>query len=740
MIDSATSATVNDQSKGSKDVKQDLESQSDEIRNSLLNDNFDDELKELILETYDKPPSANNKVVSSELDWFDDDGPIDSEDEILNLEYCDQKTVDVESIYEKMDPSGLRKYLPKSTNRIERTLGNVYEVNQPIVDDDVVAKQSESTIPLPSHIKEKLANSRAFKDARKLAEDADIKVMAPSDENKFLTEMDDELSTDDCSDEGPSGDVDANSSGGNVHSSTEENDNVFIEDDAIRYFMDLPMLRWTNYDVEAYNTAVKKLSTYHRHYQELPRQLGTASPYDVFSADPCSSVGVNDGSCSMSLSEELEALESVKVDGVDLNFEEYTHSDLLNDIDAYEADGYPPEVSQLVDMDANLSIFTMSEFTPNYSQVNVVDPRVYISIPKSNVEEGEVGLTVMGEPCFVNRVRDQRLGQLINKIPLKDQPHMGTILIPNEFGYLDQNIRYMADEIGVVSRSLMFVPDISDDDLMFSLTLNRLIKLMQTAFNIDRISIIALGSQGRRVIHYVYTAMKETVERTLNDFQITHPKLNPEKYKIVNNFNRYNNIVSRQNTPMFGDIFDAVQYMEHSDSLKAAERERDYNVIKPLCNILQSIVLWDSLEVNFKEVVELGVPILFNMSNRVKVFGDLLRLDNPKFLSKKKRCDSNDSQDLIYMFDFFKGKVPSELSDVIGEHVRMAYKGHKNDADVPDVYQFVTNHTGIDICMNVFREAPGHFYMKKPDASRGELNALGNAILSSADWINNWSF
>ncbi|ORM42111.1 uncharacterized protein BXIN_0683 [Babesia sp. Xinjiang] len=687
---------------------------------------FDQQLTDLILSEPDRKKRPEDQIPLEKCDWFNTDDPMDSEDELFAREYCSQRVPDMGAIYEKMDPHGVRKYAHHSVSTMERTLGRVYQVNQPLFDEEAV-NESHNTYELPSH----------------LQEDSDTTDKTPINEDETTHRVSDNIRDTSGDDISPDGSEPSDSDEYELSiedSDVDTNDSV-IEDDAFRYFVKLPMLSWTTSDRDALETARAKLSSYNRHYKEKPREPGISSPYSVFTSEPCSGVGVSDGSCDMSLSEELAALGTVKMDPIELHIEEYTHSDLLNDIDAYEAAEYPPEVAEICTSDADLPIFTMADFVPRYSDVNVVDPQIYVSVPKSSIKESETGMTVVNEGFLVKRVRDKRLGHQVSDIPLVSEPQIGTILIPNEFGYMDQNIRYLADEIGVISRSLVFVPDISDNDLVFSLTLNRLIKLIQTTFNVDRIALVALGSQGRRVIHYTYTAMLETVQRTLNDFKEVDPKFERDKYRSLSNFGRLHNIVRRQSTTMLDDIVRGIQAIEHNESIKAAERSRDYNVVKPLSNILQSIVLWDSVGVNFKEVAELGVPVLFNMSNRVNLFDGLLRLDNPKFLVQKERCLKNDSRVPINMFDFLDGELPRDLSDVITEHVRLRYINRGDSAaDELDTYHMSTNHTGIDVYINVFKQASGHFYMKKPDAPTCELTSMGNAILSCADWISSWCF
>ncbi|GFE52718.1 beta-galactosidase, putative [Babesia ovis] len=714
------------------------------LRDVVNEEDFDDQLTNLILSEPNRPKHPGDEVPMSKFDWFDHDDPLDSDDELLFREYCAQRVPNLEDIYKKLDPTGIRKYTPTNLSNIEKSLGNVYQVNKPLFDEDALTaagRTHESPPVLQNKIVGAIDTAESTGAEQSVLSNG-IGCPSPMSSSSGVPSTNIDIDVERIRAEATDTDEEADTENhiGEDDSTTIDDDTV-LEDDAYRYFVNLPMFSWTTFDKDALDSALSKLSTYHKHYEEKPREPGTSSPYNIFTTDPCSNVGVSDGTCDMSLSEELEALKTVKVEPVNLDIEEYKHSDLLNDIDAYEAAEYPSAVEMLCKLDADLPIFTMEKFEPSYSEVDVVDPRVYISVPKSSINESETDVTVLDEPSFVKRVRDRRLSQMVSEIPLHPEPQIGTILIPNELGYLDQNIRYLADELGVVSHSLVFVPDISDNDLMFSLTMNRLIKLIQTAFNVDRICLVALGNQGRRVIHYVYTAMGATVERTLNLFKTSDPKLDPEKYFSKHNFNRYKNITSRQKTPMLEDILTGVQIMEHSESIKAAERARDYNVIKPLSNILQGIVLWDSVEVNFKEVAELGVPILFNMSNRLNLFQGLLRLDNPDFLSQKKRCDLMNKEDHIKMFDFMDGKVPTDLSDVIGEHVCLRYRGrNKTTVDNPDIYHMTTNHTGIDVYINIFKEASGYFYMKKPDATDKELTALGNAILSCADWINSWAF
>ncbi|GIX62008.1 5-nucleotidase, putative [Babesia caballi] len=727
------------------------ESMLRKFRDAVLREGLDKELTDLVLSAPDRLHDQTDRFPLSKCDWFHSDEPLDSDDELLVREYCSQRVPDMEAIYKKLDPHGVRKYVPTKLTTMEKTLGRVYEVNQPLLDEEVI-NQSQNIHELPQRLRDDANQLDTIPDADANNNDgsinpsernaATIDVRADKSTDDSVAEVD--TSADDCAGQGTAesdSDEEDTEAAHRGDSAANPHDDSVIQDEAYRYFVTLPMLSWTTYDRDALEVAISKLTNYHKHHKETPRALGTSSPYSVFTAEPCSSVGVNDGSCDMSLEAELSALKTVKINPTELSIEEYKHSDLLNDIDAYEAAEYPTVVQDVCTSDATSPIFTMDDFAPTYSDVDVVDPLVYVSVPKSSVQDDKTGLTVVNEEFFVKRVRDQRLSCRVPEIPLNSQPQIGTILIPNEFTYRDQNIRYLADEIGVISRSLVFVPDVSSNDLVFALTLNRLIKLVQTAFNVDRIALVALGGQGRRVMHYVSTAMRDTVQRTLHDFRPLAPKCDPDKYRTSSNITRLESILRRQSTAMADDILSGIRRMEHDESLRAAEKARDYHVVKPLCNILQSIVLWDSVGVNFKEVAELGVPVLLNLSNRVNLFENLLRLDNPKFISQKLKCSKNSTRALLNVFDFFEGPVPPALSEVLGQHVRLRYVPDESPSpDNPDTYHMSTNHTGIDVCLKVFPQASGHFYMKKPGASRGELNALGNAILSCADWINSWCF
>ncbi|GBE62745.1 5-nucleotidase, putative [Babesia ovata] len=720
-----------------------------EYREAILNDGFDKQLTDLLIAQPDIPKDPRDSVPLSKFDWFQTDGPLDSDDEMFLREYCAEKVPDIDAIYKRVDPHGLRKYAPKNITTMEKTLGRVYDVNQPLLDEEAVNESRNThTIPEPSPAGavqdgETGAAAESASPSADVPNEGEVDEYGrriPSIEEIALTDNDYAVSTtadDDANDE-ESDEFRECAPDNSYHDTLKD---TVIEDDAYRYFVTLPMLSWTTFDKDALNTALTKLTNYNKNYKESQRQLGTSSPYTVFTSEPCSSVGVSDGTCEMSLAEELAAMETVQMNPIEMYMEEYKHSDLLNDIDAYEAAEYPRVVAQVCASDAKSPVFTMDDFTPKYAEVDTVDPRVYVSVPKSSIKQDKAGTLVLREQFLVKRARDVRLSSQVTDIPISSEPQIGTILIPNEFGYTDQNIRYLADEIGVISRSLVFVPEISDNDLVFSLTLNRLIKLMQTAFNVNRISLVALGSQGRRVVHYVYTAMRDTVERTLHDFKPVDPKLDPDRFRSMGNMGRLESILGRQKTLMLDDIISGIQRIEHNESVKAALSERDYNVIKPLSNLLQSIVLLDSVDVNFKEVAQLGIPVQFNMSNRTNLFDGLLRLDNPKLLSRKKKATGFDHKDSINLFDFAEAPLSPALQETLGEHVRLHYVGRNDSSeDKPDIYHMSTNHTGIDICLNFFPQASGHFYMKKPGAPKGELNSLGNAILSCADWIHSWSY
>ncbi|CDR96274.1 hypothetical protein, conserved [Babesia bigemina] len=740
--------TQGDESTGTSGEGRTREEMLKEYRDAILNDGFDKQLTDLLLAQPDVPKDPKDHFPLSKCDWFHTDGPLDSDDEMFLRDYCAEKVPDIDDIYKRVDPHGIRKYAPRNITTMEKTLGRVYDVNQPLLDEDAI-NESRNTHTIPTARAAAAAqtgdtpapagSAEPSSDAPNECELDEYGRRIPSIGEIALTDNDYVVST--AADDDAKDEADEFRECDPDNSYDDALKDSVIEDDAYRYFVTLPMLSWTTFDKDALNTALARLTNYKEHYKESERQLGTSSPYAVFTSEPSSGVGVSDGTCEMSLSEELAAMETVEMNPVEMYMEEYKHSDLLNDIDAYEAAEYPRVVQRICASDANSPVFTMDDFTPKYAEVETVDPRVYVSVPKSSIKQDATGTLVLREQFLVKRARDVRLSSQVTDIPISSEPQIGTILIPNEFGYTDQNIRYLADEIGVISRSIVFVPDISDNDLVFSLTLNRLIKLMQTAFNVNRISLVALGSQGRRVIHYAYTAMRDTVERTLHDFKPVDPKFDPDKYSSMTNLGRLENILRRQKTLMVDDIISGIQRIEHNESVKAAESLRDYNVIKPLSNLLQSIVLWDSVGVNFKEVAQLGVPVQFNMSNRTNLFEALLRLDNPKFLSRKKKLTGFDHNEFIEVFDYAEAPLPPALQETLGEHVHLRYVGRSGSSDdKPDTYHMTTNHTGIDICLNFFPLASGHFYMKKPGAPRGELNSLGNAILSCADWINSWSY
>ncbi|KAK1444291.1 hypothetical protein BgAZ_101970 [Babesia gibsoni] len=713
----------------------------EEFKEAVSKDGFDEKLSDIVMSGPDMIKEHKSTFPFREDTWFNNDEAIDSEDELLAREYCSERVPNMDDIYKRLDPHGVRKYAPSKLTAAQKALGRVYGVNQSLIKEEDI-DENRNTYTLPEDFS-------LFKDGGASA--------IPTDEAAIDKESDVDNTYSPDADNDDAGQISQNSANEDEACSSDDemecpepyiqdpnaddHDDTVIEDDAYRYFLTLPMLSWTTSEKEALVKAQNKIRSYSKHSKEKPRQPGTSSPYDVFSSDACSNVGITDGECKMSLAEEVSAMDSLNIETVELDIEEYKHSDLLNDIDDYEAAEYPPIAEHICAIDADSAVFTMNEFVPSYSEIDVVDPRVYVSVPKSSIKLDETGTSVLNEQFLVKRERGKRLSSKVSEIHISDQPQVGTILIPNELGYLDQNIRYMADEIAVMSRSLVFVPDIHSNDLMFAMTMNRLIKLIQMAFNVDRIAFVALGSQGNRVIHYTYTAMRDTVNRTLNDFRPVPPKLDPDRYCRLSNINRLENILSRQSTSMLEDIIQGIQRIENESSIRAAEKTRDYNIVKPLCNLLQSIVLWDSVDVNFKEVAELGVPILFNMSNRNNIFDGLLRLDDPKFLSKKEKCTTDTPPFYLEVFDFMKGKAPADLQEVMGEHVRLRYRGRdRKSNDTPDMYHISTNHTGIDVWMNFFPWASRHFYMKKPGASDEELKAIGNAIMSCADWINSWSF
>ncbi|KAK2195864.1 hypothetical protein BdWA1_002462 [Babesia duncani] len=642
--------------------------------------NEDKELNDLIVKQYEEFVASNSTDSSVAKKWFNDDELMDETDHRFAAEYCATKVPDMDTIYKNLDPYGIRKHLPHNLSLADMNLGSVYTVGPSLCQK--IEKNVEEQDPIP--VDPKLAK--------------DLKDDPPLDTGD---------------EEGETHEFDF----GEEFDEDPEDPNVVLKDDLHRYFIKLPVTQWTGDEKEALDECLIRLDRSKRYYREQEPQPYVSDIQSVFSYDACSDVGITDT---------VHKIESshTKINPADLLIEEYPHNDLLNDIDAYEKQKYPEVVNLMVERDIDKAIFTFNEYKPNYSGNDIVDLSVYVAIPKLCIDdEEEEGSMLMDEPIILKRNLISKQGKTVKRIPISKNDKVGVIVLPNEAGFKDQNIRYLSDEICAIAKSMVFVPNINENDMMFRLTLNRLIKFIQLVYKIDRLVFVALGIQGQRLLPYVHEAMQNSI----NDCNYKAPSHTNTLSEIddldILDTRRYDDLQSRQSVSMLDDIIEGIQKQQATKSLMAAQKSRDVNRVKPISRLLHAIVFLDSVNLNLKMLAELGIPSLILPSNRSKILEDCLNFDDAKFVEKRKLMQKELDDSLLNVFDYIKGEMPIQLKNLCKENKLLFnfVTGEENVKQQIEQYHISTKHAGIDILINRYPDLTGHYYMKKPNSTTEEL-------------------
>lgn len=692
------------------------EKESEETKGDNRNGkDIPEELADLISQEYEISKNNNSTVDLSKYDWFNDE-PFDSSDEEFANEYCESQIPDMETFYKNIDPYGMRYLAPGGGPSANKFLGRVYEVGKSIRDED----EESSNVYSIKELRSKFPNSKASDKTDTEKPKIEIKTSSPdNDHSKFLKDEVGEFNFGEEFDDA-------------------DDESIVMEDELCRYFIRLPLIDWVDDEREAYHMAMSRLER-SKNYSEQ-KQKYTTDFRLVFSSTPCSSVGIADSNCA-------DAPETVNFKPKQLYIKEYKHNDLLNEIDKYESKPYPSIVDAIAQRDCKEPIFTMEENDlhenskdPKDTEANsnsidqMEDPLVYMGIPKYFIKPDEKGCKIINDSVFLKRKYDKTIGQVIEKIPIEEGYNTGIILLPNEPGFLDQNIRYLADELSIISKSFVFVPKLPGNNLMFTLALNRLTKLVQLVYKVDRLSFVALGNQGHKLIDYVYNAMGQMISDT------NTPRDDKNDSDDIN-ISRLRDLVSRQSVPILGDIMANFQYGAQRRSMLAARKARDVNVVKPLSRLLQAVALFDTSNINFKKIVDISLPFLILESNRNELFRNLLPLDDPKFSKNRKKYNGGNTLEGMDVFKFVKGELQESLQNMIDNGVRFMYLPNESNIDKGiDQYRITSHNEGVDTLVHVYRNASCHYYMKKPSADREELLAIGHAISFCAGWIKDWLY
>ncbi|EKX73141.1 conserved hypothetical protein [Theileria equi strain WA] len=674
-----------------------------------------EELSELISRECEISKNNNSTVDLSKYDWFDDE-PFDSSDEEFAREYWETRPPDMETIYKHLDPYGVRYFTPQNRNA-NRFLGRVYGVGKPIRDD---GDDKFSNVYSAEEFMSKFPNSQAYGTPDNLNKKPKPTISQDHDA-KFIRN---EISEFDFGDE-----------------FDEDDESIVMEDELCRYFLRLPLIDWVDDEKEAYEMGMIRMKK-SKNYSKQQRDKYTADFRSVFASTPCSSVGVFD-------IDTADSPETVVINPQKLYIKEYKHNDLLNDIDNYESKPYPSIVETIAKRDCNEPIFFIGEKDRHeYSKDNktkfgvkdsnyareLEDPLVYVGIPKSFIKPDERDSKIVNNAVLLRRKYDETVGKVIGKIPIEDGYNTGIILIHNEADFLDQNIRYLADELSVISNSFIFVPRLPNDDMMFTLALNRLIKFVQLVYKVDRLGFVALGSHGHRIIDYIYNAMKETI----SDMHV--PKDEGKDSDRIS-LSRLRDLISRQSIPILDDILEYIKNSSLRTSELAARKARDVNIVKPLSKILQAVALFDTGNIDFKKILDLSLPFLILQSNRSELFHSMLPLDDPEFTEKRKNYRHHPQLKGMDVFKFIKGEPPKSLQKMIDDGMKFVYLPNEYTLDRGiEQYLISSRHKGVDTLMRVYLNASCHYYMNKPSASKTERDATGHSISSCAGWLQDWLY
>eukprot|EP00375_Theileria_parva_P000249 XP_762918.1 hypothetical protein [Theileria parva strain Muguga] len=694
---------------------------------------INEELSSLISAQSEILKREGDKDDLRKYDWFED-VPMDSSDEELMTEYYETKIPSMNTIYKNLDPVGIRNYLP-DTPRSDRCLGRVYEVGETFLDTE---SQNTHTLQeiLDKAKKNREEHNRICGITSTDSPEDDIKL------NSLLTNN----QPDDTVEREYYEKFEGEDEFGFGKEFQEDSADVVLEDEMCRYFLEVPLKNWVKDEINSYNDSLNKLEKAQKYYTENAPEEFVTDFRAVFSDSPISTTGLFDSN-SPAFDGSTDKIAKNSSESKDLYIKEYKHNDLLNDIDKYESSKYPEIVLKMAENDQNNPIFTIDDRNPvkvgtdKNSMGSLEDNlRVYVSVPKEFIKFDEVGSVVVNDSIAFRRNYDICIGQTVEKIPLEGDFFIGTILLPNQAGYRDQNIRYLADEIAINSKGLVFVPDIpiiNQGDEWYFVLLNRLLKLVQSAYKVDRISFVALGDQANLIINYINNSMLNTISKYSNFSDNSKVKKNEEVGKkmdqLIERFSteRMEELMRRQSVPIIEDLLNGLENIKLVQSHQEAKKAKEVNLVKPLSKVLQSLILYDSTHVDLEKLTKLSIPTLLLESNRTNLIDQVLKSDSvteemiSNFISSAKANRYNivkNKHKGINMFDYVINEMPKKLKTLMNNQTdfRLMPSEH-NTENHREQYLLTTFHRGVDIVLEVFKEASSHFYMKKPNASKLEL-------------------
>ncbi|UKK00992.2 hypothetical protein MACK_001805 [Theileria orientalis] len=748
-------------------------------------------------------------------DWFDDE-PVDSSDEELITEYYESKMPDYKSIYKHLDPVGIKNYVP-DTPKSDFCLGNVYEVGESLIDDDknsntytreeIVAKSTKHKY---EHIMNKIVcdentTREEFREqVDRLEKEYDENVKKKLESIKQQKQLEGEEAPKDVAKEEE--EFVENYEGVNEFDFgkdfVRDSKDVAIEDDMCRFFLEVPLRNWVKDEVDAYQTSLKKLEKSQKYYTPMEEERFVTDIRTIFKESPMTTLGIFDNEQvnidedQLDQSDEMDFNDLYKVPKEKIKglyVKEYKHNDLLNDIDKYENSEYPQIIESISVRDENQPIFVLD------SQKRSLDKksrdkealkgedisgsmlkgklRVYMGVPKILIKFEELDSVTINDYVAFKRSYDICTGKVIERIPLHDEYHTATVILPNQAGYTDQNIRYLADELAINTKGLVFVPDIpviDNKEWYFSL-LNRLLKLIQSVYKVDRVCLMGLGEQGNLLLNYVENSMDKTISqyqtaysnscKATKDTQQANAEVSSnstdgdnnnsgdinrlkmrnkdEMSEFLEKFStkRVQELIGRQSIPLIDELLDGLNNIKLSQSHKTAMKEKDTNIIKPVSRLLQSIVLYDTCNIDFERLINLSVPTIVIQSNRTKLIDRVLTSDSPGFLKQKDKKVYDPMFKGVDMFDYTVSDPPEKLKTMIKRETGFRYVPSEHNVKMEAEQYYITSfHKGIDIMLYIFKKASPHFYMKKPNSPKSEYNAIKDSIVCCAQWILSWSY
>uniref|UniRef100_A0A3B0NFH7 Uncharacterized protein n=1 Tax=Theileria annulata TaxID=5874 RepID=A0A3B0NFH7_THEAN len=727
-------STPNDSSSnGPSTSESDVNNSSPDGHVSTSPPEINEELSSLISAQSEILKKEGDKDNLGKYDWFSDE-PIDSSDEELMTEYYESKIPDLNTIYKNLDPVGIRNYLP-DIPRSDRSLGRVYEVGETFLENKSTNTHTlEEILDKAKKNREELDRICGTTNANSVDNNINIKSSVTNSQLENKMENDNYKRFEGVDEFGLGEEF------------PEDSDDIVLEDEMCRYFLEIPLKNWVKDEINSYNNSLNKLEKAQKYYTENKPEEFVTDFRTVFSDSPISTTGVFDSN-STDFSEFTDKITKNSLEAKDLYIKEYKHNDLLNDIDKYESSEYPEIVLKMSQNVQNDPIFTLEngkcpqngsyEMKLGNLEHNL---RVYVGVPKEFIKFDEVGSVVVNDSIAFRRNYDICIGKAVEEIPLEGEYFIGTILLPNQAGYRDQNIRYLADEIAINSRGLVFVPDIpviKQEEEWYFILLNRLLKLVQSVYKVDRISFVALGDQGNLIINYINNSMMNTISKYSNFSD--HSKINKNdevKNKMDDLIDRFSTervreLMRRQSVPIIEDLLNGLQNIKLTQSHQEAKKAKEVNMVKPLSKVLQSLILYDATHVDLEKLTRLSIPTLLLESNRTNLIDQALKSDSvpektiKSAISSSKTNRHNSIQNKmkgINMFDYVINEVPEKLKTIMNNQTDFKLMPSDNNLENHrEQYLITTFHKGVDILLEVFKEASSHFYMKKPNASKLEL-------------------